>query len=80
MPVRAKHIKIILIYALLTGSALLINTSVSAQSNNKGRAIYITVGSTYGGVDNAALQLVGKTAGRAVGVNTVDILHVLIMS
>lgn len=65
-----------LIHALLMGSALLINTSASAQNSNESRAINITVGSTHGGVDNAALQLVRKTVGRAVSANTIDIYHV----
>ena len=75
MMAEAKHIKM-LIYALLMGLALLINTSASAQNSNKSRAINITVGSTHGGVDNAALQLVRKTIGRAVGANIIDIYYV----
>lgn len=75
MMAEAKHTKM-LIYALLMGLALLINTSASAQNSNESRAINITVGSTHGGVDNAALQLVRKTIGRAVGANTIDIYYV----
>ncbi|WP_198140823.1 Kazal-type serine protease inhibitor family protein [Nitrosospira sp. NpAV] len=75
MVVGVKHIKT-LIYALLMGAAVLINTSASAQYKNESRAIYITVGSTYGGLDNAALQLVRKTVGKAIGVNTIDTFRV----
>lgn len=67
----------ILMHALLMGAALLVNiSSASAQSNKESRAIYITVGSTYGGLDNAALQLIRKTVGRAVGINTVGTFRV----
>lgn len=65
-----------LIYALLMGLALLINTSTSAQNGNENRAINITVGSTRGAVDNAALQLVRKKIGKAVSANTIDIYYV----
>ena len=47
--VGVKHIKA-LMYVLLTGTALLITTSASAQNHkeNRSRSIYITVGSTHG--------------------------------
>jgi Kazal-type serine protease inhibitor domain len=65
-----------LVHALLTGLALLVNVSAFAQDSNDNRAINITVGSTVGGVDNAAIQLVRKTVGSAIAANTVDIFYV----
>ncbi|MGH8763072.1 MAG: Kazal-type serine protease inhibitor family protein [Nitrosospira sp.] len=66
------------IYALLMGLSLLIGVSASAENGTENRAVYITVGSTAGAVNDNILNLVRKTVGNAVAANTVDMFRVYV--
>jgi hypothetical protein len=64
------------IYIFLIGLALLAGPSAAEKNGAGNRAVNITVGSTDGAVDNAALRSVRKTIGNAVAADTVDIFRV----